>query len=129
MLLCLPVPGADPTPSRSPPCSPAPLQFTQQVVDAAVQAVRDDARPQYAAAWGRLKAALLAAAAGASPAAAADFNATSVRADAAARDWMATAADVFEQHLPDKGSRAVAASKVGPIGWLSIGRLWLQVRV
>ncbi|KAL4853508.1 hypothetical protein ACK3TF_005530 [Chlorella vulgaris] len=93
------------------PLSPAPPQFTQQVVDAAVQAVREEARPQYAAAWGRLKAALLVAAAGASPAAAADFNASSVRADAAARDWMATAADVFEQHLPDKGSRAVAASK------------------
>jgi hypothetical protein len=98
-----------PQPAASPPRP----QATQQLVDFAVAAVRDDARPQYAAAWSRLKAALLAAAAAAHPAAAADAGAAAVRADSAAREWMAAAADIFDAHLPDKAARAAAAKQVG----------------
>lgn len=45
-------------------------------------------------AWGRLKAALLAAATAAHPAAAGDHTAAAVQSDAAARDWMAAAGAV-----------------------------------
>lgn len=48
-------------------------------------------RSRHVLAWGRLKAALLASATAAHPAAAGDHTAAAVRADVAAREWMAAA--------------------------------------
>lgn len=63
-------------------------------------------------AWGRLKASLLAAAAAAHPAAAADHVAAAVRADTAAREWMAAAGDIVDQHAYDRKAMTAAAAKV-----------------
>ncbi len=62
--------------------------------------------------WARLKSCLLSAAGAAHPAAAADCLAAAVQADAAAKEWLTTAADVFDQHLPDSAAMKAATSRV-----------------
>lgn len=65
--------------------------------------------------WARLKSCLLSAAAVAHPPAAADCLAASVQADAAAKEWVAAAADVFDLHMPDPAAlKAAAMSQVPP---------------
>ena len=81
------------------------------------------------AAWSVLKAALLAAAAGAYHVAAGDAQALALRADIAARRWMATAADVFDQHLPDKRVLNAAATRVRGGGGGAVGAALAAVSV
>ncbi|KAL4431487.1 hypothetical protein ABPG75_006743 [Micractinium tetrahymenae] len=87
------------------------LQVTQQLVDAAVAAARPESRQRLVIMWARLKSCLLSAAAAAHPAAAADCLAAAVQVDAAAKEWLATAADVFDQHLPDSAALKAAMAK------------------
>ena len=99
---------------------PRPTSHRHPLTPASLSHCPPTRRPHYVLAWGRLKAALLAAAAAAHPAAAADRGAGAVRADVAARDWVAAASAAFEHHLPDKKAFAEAQAKVSVMSRLVV---------